>query len=240
MSLINEALKKAQRSRSGDPGDLAPVPGGARITKRGQPPSAKAIVLYAAGALVLFVLAVVGTVLVLNRPSPSATIAAAKPAAPAKAVPEAGSPAIVAPMITVPPPEKPPEPIAGKISEAVPAASRKNSPANDGARPTAPRKSPEPSAPTPDAVTNATPTPPVAPVPAAPPATPDERINAYLDDLRITAVRIQGNDSRVMINERVFRLNDIVDRHLGLRLTKVEANQIIFTDGNGVAYVKYF
>jgi hypothetical protein len=96
-------------------------------------------------------------------------------------------------------------------------------------------------APAADATASAAPSPAAArPAPAAPAPSPDERINSYLDELRVTAVRIQGNDSRVMINERVFRLNDIVDRHLGIRLTKVEANQIIFTDANGVAYVKYF
>jgi hypothetical protein len=41
-----------------------------------------------------------------------------------------------------------------------------------------------------------------------------------------------------MINERVFRVNDIVDRGLSVRLTKVEANQLTFTDVNGFAYVK--
>src|SRR5690349_4054911 len=116
MSLINEALKKAQRSRGADPGDITPIPGGStRIAKRGQPLSAKSIVLYAAGALVLFVFAVVGTVFVLNRPASTTTVAAAKPATAGNKAPDGTTPTIVAPVITVPAPaptpEKAPEPV---------------------------------------------------------------------------------------------------------------------------------
>ena len=37
-----------------------------------------------------------------------------------------------------------------------------------------------------------------------------------------------------------YRVNDIVDRNLGVRLAKVESNALTFTDSNGVVYVKNF
>ncbi len=47
-----------------------------------------------------------------------------------------------------------------------------------------------------------------------------------------------GADSRVLINERVYRVNDIVERTLGVRLIKVEPGVITFSDVNGVTYAK--
>jgi hypothetical protein len=236
MSLINDALKKAQRSRSAESGDLAPLPGGgARITKRGVPLSAKAILLMATGAFVLFVLAVVGTVYLLNRPSASPSVAVAK-APTAATTPGSEAPVIVVPVITAPPAK------ATSPESSTPSAP---TPAPTTPAPTPPAKADPPPATAkaaPSPVTPATAAPAPNPPAAAPatPAAPDERVHSFLDNLHVTAVRLQGNDSRVMIGERVFRLNDIVERSLGIRLSKVEQNQIIFTDANGVAYVKYF
>jgi hypothetical protein len=48
-----------------------------------------------------------------------------------------------------------------------------------------------------------------------------------------------GDDSRVLINDRVYRVNEVVDRNLGIRLVKVEPGSLHFVDARGVAYVKY-
>ena len=63
---------------------------------------------------------------------------------------------------------------------------------------------------------------------------------AYIDALRITGIRAVGSESRVIMNDRVYRINDIVERSLSLRLTKVDADHLTFTDANGANYVKYF
>ena len=41
-----------------------------------------------------------------------------------------------------------------------------------------------------------------------------------------------------MINGKVYRINDEVDRALGLKLTDVKADRIIFTDEHGTAWVR--
>jgi hypothetical protein len=42
------------------------------------------------------------------------------------------------------------------------------------------------------------------------------------------------------MNDRVYRVNDTVERTLGVKLTKVEADQLTFADDNGLVYVKSF
>jgi len=42
------------------------------------------------------------------------------------------------------------------------------------------------------------------------------------------------------MNDRVYRVNDVVDRNSGLRLVKVEKDSLTFADVHGVTYVKYF
>ena len=89
------------------------------------------------------------------------------------------------------------------------------------------------SAPTPEII------PAVAPPVSAPPKS-DERIHLFVDAIRVTGIRSSGEDSRVLMNDRVFRVNDIVERNLGLRLTKVDPNVLTFTDSNGTLYTKNF
>ena len=72
------------------------------------------------------------------------------------------------------------------------------------------------------------------------PAKPDERIHQYVEAIHVTGIRSSGNESKVLMNDRVYRVNDIVDRTLGIRLTKVSPDSLTFTDANGVTYVKYF
>jgi len=43
-----------------------------------------------------------------------------------------------------------------------------------------------------------------------------------------------------LMNDRVFRVNDIVERTLGLKLIKVEPELLTFSDGNGMIYTKQF
>ena len=238
MSLINDALKKAQCSRTADPADLGiPIPGGdSRIARRRPATSARTMLLYASGGLVLFVLCVVGTVWVLNRPAPVAPVAQAKPA-PTVAGP---TPTVSAPVIAVPKVDAPssPAPTPVVAASAPPTLGTPTPP------PVAKASAPVAEPPKPSLVAtppSASSTPPPAVLPAAAVVVPDERINLFLDGLRINAVRMQpGGDSRVMMNDRVFRLNDVVDRTLNLRLTKVDPNQLTFTDANGHIYGKFF
>src|SRR5215207_248924 len=115
MSLINEALKKAQRQRTDEPAEAAASEhaGGSRVAKRGKAPGPNAVVLIASGAVVLVVLSVFLTVYLVNRPSTPARVAASSPApvstrtTPAPVLIEPTAPAIVAPKILSEPPLPP-------------------------------------------------------------------------------------------------------------------------------------
>ena len=68
----------------------------------------------------------------------------------------------------------------------------------------------------------------------------EARIQTIVDGWRVAGIRSSGNESKVLLNERVYKLNDIVDRTNGLRLTKIASDQLTFTTADGIDYVKTF
>lgn len=53
-------------------------------------------------------------------------------------------------------------------------------------------------------------------------------------------MRSPGPEARVLIGERVYRINDVVDRALGLRLQSVAPGKITFVDAAGATYTKNY
>lgn len=265
MSLINEALKKAQRLRHEQPPGTTGDASSTEIRKRGRPMSAQNLLLLVAGGAVLVVFSVILTIYLLNRAPDS--LAPASP--PMKVAPvlnlDAPSPVIVAPVISQPtvalaeiPPAAAPaptvevSPLASSSAETSPALSTTVTP---------------PTVPTPSSTTAAAPpastavtSPPAAATPA--PATPDSaaapppsatslppgkapvvstaQIQQFVDALRVTGIRSSGADSKVLMNDRVYRVNDIIDRPLGLKLIKVAPDGLTFSDPGGATYHKHF
>jgi hypothetical protein len=245
MSLLNEALKKAQRQQHTEQQASARVivqssfAGTApAVTRTGM--STRLFTLLIAGAVVLVSGSVLGTVLLLRKPD------AAK-AAPAPLALTAPTPAA--------PPAAAPQP-AAIVTQATSAADA-GSLAIRVAIPTTPvtpaptEATPAP-APEPAATTTSEPVPAAAPAPAAV-TTPQIRIASIDEDtaaaretaaysvinaMRISGIRGTGTDSRVLIDGRVYRINSVVDRTLGLRLTAVEADRLLFTDSRGTVFTR--
>lgn len=243
MSLLNEALKKAQRQQHTEQQASARVivqssfagttPA---VTRTGM--STRLFTLLIAGAVVLVSGSVLGTVLLLRKPDAAKAapaplaLTAPTPAAPPAAAPQ---PAAIVTQAT--------SADAGSLAirVALPAA-----PVTQQAEAT-PASVPEPAA----AVTT-TPVPAAAPAPAAV-TTPQIRIASIDEDtaaaretaaysvinaMRISGIRGTGTDSRVLIDGRVYRINSVVDRTLGLRLTAVEADRLLFTDSRGTVFTR--
>lgn len=232
MSLINDALKKAQRQRTTDAAGVAPpMPGetGARVTRRGKPLASQSVLLIVAASVVLIVVSVAATVYLLREPSaPATTPIIAQSSPPVGQLPAPADSPPVSPVVFVPltpPTETPVVQIPEPVSHPAPP------PATIPTMPTVVATSP------PAAVIAAQTEPASRPVV---PATdePDERILDYIDRLHVLGVRSSGSDSRVLMNDRVYRVNDVVDRGLGLRLIEVQSGRLEFEDASGVRYTK--
>ncbi|MDI1250496.1 MAG: hypothetical protein PSV13_16670 [Lacunisphaera sp.] len=250
MSLINDALKKAQKQRTGEAPPLAGMPsiGGespGRIAKRAKPASFNALFLRVGlGAGALLIVVGVGAYYALRSPGKET----APPAA------QAHSPAPV-----VKPPVEPPV-VLTKASEPAPTF---NLPI---AAPPAVVEQPAPTVhqPAPEPVATTTPPPvvkpkdeprrsgvgsvakPAVPAPAAEPSVPvlaakmDGKAVGYIENLRIAGIRASATDSKVLMNDRVYRVGDIVEHELGLKLIGITSSSMTFEDERGARYTRNF
>lgn len=242
MSLINDALKKAQRLRHEQQAAATAAEealSGTPIKKRGKPMRAQSLILICAGAAVLVVASVLATFFLLTRDEPPPT---PKPAIKPAPLTESAtpSPVIVAPVIPHVQPTSATTPLAETPATTAPtpivAATPTPPPTAVADTPIA--SSPVKTEPTPPAPTTAATLPAPAPPKAAADDAAKEKIAAFLDALRVTGVRSSGADSKVLMNDRVYRVNDLVDRSLGLKLIKVESDTLTFSDAAGATYTK--
>ena len=273
MSLINEALKKAQRQRTPDVSSSSsagspPSPEGTpplrRVVKRSQPMPAQTLVIVGAACLMIvgvvaagfwFLIGpsgeatrdsapmVVGSVKPAPSANPTPSVAVTNPAgaqpeptrAPGTTVPAgATSPAANAAVT--------PTPVGGVASFVfdVKMAEIKPETAIAGAE-TAPR-SPSDPAPGEAAQEGSSEGALHIDVPASEAGfvPPNSRSSAIVDTLRVSGIRASGTDPKVLMNERVYRLNDVIDHSIGLRLKEINANNLVFIDETGATYVRNF
>lgn len=231
MSLINDALKKAQRQRTPD----ALARPSAPETSSSTPPPAQPYVyvrparsggpdpmLIKLGAIVGGVV-IVGLVVALLWRSGGGD-------EPAKQAPSTAA---------TTPAQKPPEPAAPANIPAVSASQ----PATNQAQPQFTLRPETQPAVTPTVTPVATTTQNPAPEPprvAA--AKPDPRALTAIDGFKVLGVRTgaAAKDNKVLMNDRVYRLGDYVVPELGLKLTGVSPSTLTFEDSNGAIYTKSF
>ena len=283
MSLINDALKKAQKQRTGDSPPLSAMPGvggesAAKIAKRDKPAGFNAQLVrlsLAAGGLVV-VLAVGGIFLFRssNRPknlrqapgkgldnqpaSNPAESTAASSSLPADAKQSAGqtpggqqpTTAPVTFKLPIAPPAAPVSSITSTAGgEAIPTSTLTGAPAERRTTPASP------AAKRPDEPALAQRAPAVAPSrtapnpgeggsPPAPPAAVPVKLDSksvnFIENLHIAGIRASATDSKVLMNDRVYRIGDIVEHDLGLKLTGITASSLTFEDERGARYTRSF
>jgi hypothetical protein len=61
---------------------------------------------------------------------------------------------------------------------------------------------------------------------------------AFLEAARINGVRMVADDAKLLMNNKVFRTGNVVDRELGLKLVRISAEELIFEDARGNQYHK--
>ena len=224
MSLINDALKKAARQRAEEQADVvAPMPGGGNrhAPGSGGPMRTQTMVLIGAAALGLIVVsAVVTGVFVAGKSEQKSAAMAPVPTptpSPQKVVVQ--SPVIALPQVLQtsapsPTPVAATKPASAPVLHPLPAA----------------RQVPSPVISAPAAAASV----------ASAPESHNDLIQGIIDRYRISGVRAAGLDSKALVDGHVYKVNDLIDKSLGLRLVKVEPDHLTFVDAQGETYVRSF
>lgn len=245
MSLINDALKKAQKQRTGEVPSLAAMPGiggesAARIARSSRPGGANPLMLWTGvGAAVIVLL--VGGYLAFSP-------AAKRPDEPAKGPATAGTnlPAVAQQTVGQPPGSQPGTAVPPPVTFVLPIA---QAPKVETARPTSfvqtSATSPaakRPDEPVPGGPQPATASPEPASVPAKPAQAPklETRAITFIESIRVTGIRASATDSKVLMNDRVYRVGDIVEHEMGLKIVGITANSLTFEDERGGRFTRTF
>ena len=229
MSLINDALKKAARQRAEEQADVvAPMPGGGNrhAPGSGGPMRTQTMVLIGAAAVALIVVSAVVTGVFVAGKSEQKSAAMAPVPTP---TPSPQKVVVQSPVIAIPQVLQTSTPSPTPVAATKPASAPVLPPL-----PTA-RQVPSPVISAPAAAASVAP----APVSSAP-ESHNDLIQGIIDRYRISGVRAAGPDSKALVDGHVYKVNDLIDKSLGLRLLKVEPDHLTFVDAQGETYVRSF
>lgn len=73
-----------------------------------------------------------------------------------------------------------------------------------------------------------------------PKSVPETPVQKFIDSLSITGVMISDKDSMVLINNRVYLKDAIINSDLNLRLTEIHPQNIVLQDNSGASYTVTF
>jgi hypothetical protein len=210
MSLINDALRKAQQERLNQ---SRTTPGQAPVDYAEQPLSNRPQASGLSKGLALgAAITAIGAAIVILVVSFTGQDTPQNPTAPVRV---ANQSAALPPPAPAPAPESPP------------------------VEPPSPPPPPAVATTAPEPVENNT-TPPAdaaAPIPRIGLLTPEQiRIRDHVNSLRITGVRGTGTAGRAMIAGRLYREGDIIEPELGIVLERIEATSLVFTDMTGYEF----
>lgn len=68
----------------------------------------------------------------------------------------------------------------------------------------------------------------------------DPRAIQFIDGIKVAGIRASAADSKVLMNDRVFRVGDTVGYELGIRLVGITASSLTFEDAHGARYTRNF
>lgn len=252
MSLINDALKKAQKQRTGETPahhPVMPVTGSerpAQFSRPSNPPAILTLLMPISLSLIALMMLIGGGVwLFRDRGSVSPPVATTPAATTqvAMAAPVASAPIQVAEppklVAATPPPSAPASSVSTfvvpNVTPPAPVITRTETP-----KPAAPKPEPVQPAVVPVAVA-AVETAAVEQTPAVLlPAKIEPKAINFIEAIRVAGIRASTTDSKVLMNDRVYRLNDIVEHEMGLKLVGITANSLTFEDEHGSRYTRSF
>ena len=62
----------------------------------------------------------------------------------------------------------------------------------------------------------------------------------FVNSIRVAGIRASASDSKVLMNDRVYRIGDTVEAEMGLKLTGITPNSLTFEDENGGKFTRNF
>jgi hypothetical protein len=237
MSLINDALKKAQKQRTGEIPTLASMPGvggesAQRIARRAKPTGFNTLIIRAGIASGIALLLAIGGWLAFGRKAESGKLkaegsgtVAVQPAVPAQQPATVSQQPAATPTFTL------------KTEPSVP---KTETPPTTVARP----ELPKPTAPSSKSIAQQPATNNQQPAPVPEPAKPALKLEPkaiqYIEGLKVAGIRASATDAKVLMNDRVYRIGGIVEAELGLKLVEITANSLTFEDERGGRYTRTF
>ena len=69
---------------------------------------------------------------------------------------------------------------------------------------------------------------------------PIKEIADWVEQCTISGVRITSSKSKVILNNKGYSPNEVINDNLGLKILKIEPDRIRFIDSNGAEYIKSF
>ncbi len=242
MSLINDALKKAQKQRTGEAPSLGSMPsvGGqsaASISRSGKSSGNPLLIPAGIGAGVL-VLAIGGYFAFSGKSAPSSPLPAPSSAQTQPSSPNVGSPLVGGPSSA---PSSPlPAPSPAQPSTAAPTSPAFTLQAAPKSEPLVPApvqataSIPQASHPTPQASVAQ------ASEPAKPVLKLEPRAMTFIENIKVAGIRASATDSKVLMNDRVYRIGDIVEHEMALKLVGITSNSLTFEDERGGRFTRTF
>ncbi|RKX34249.1 MAG: hypothetical protein DRP71_07790 [Verrucomicrobia bacterium] len=213
MSLINDALKKAQSVQgpppgvtsdkfsgnpAGTPGAVSGPGSAGHVPRRSDPMSAQKLVMILLTAGIVFIGFIaamgVGAYYVINSNNPETGVETEIIMVDAEGVILVEEPEPV--VVVEPEPEPQPEPVVVPDLPPPPPAIRVNR--------------------------------------------PDPEILAFVDTLRVRGIRISNGEAKVLMNDKVYKTGEIVNHPLNLKLSEVSSDGLLFEDVQGNTYVARF
>lgn len=234
MSLINQALRKAQHQRTPnrpptEAGRANVTPSSYTTASTGKPGLLIGLV---AGIALLIGLVVGLTIVVLRKdPAPTAPQATA-PAAPVAPVVQATPAPATQPAIQPLVPPTPAPVVSQPIDQDSPSVlnelrlAREAAEAKAAADAAATRKIEAEALAAKQAAA------------AAAAAKPSQDIIKWLEQAKISGIRLSQSGSKVILNNKAYSVGDIVNFKLGLKVLIIQEKRILFIDANGKKYLK--
>ena len=229
MSLINQALKKAQNDRSSAP--QSPSLSGSNTistpqTEKRGPNVGLTLTLVAAFAVMLGLIAVLAVMLLKDKPivepAPTSNTAQVEPEASTPAEPATVTPP--QPLETTESPEVLAELQRAREAAEAEAARQREAAEAEAARlaaAAAAKKAAEE-----EAARKAA-------------AKPDPKVIDWLSKVTISGVRLSGGtDSKVLLNDDAYGVGDTVNYSLGLKVYVIQEQRVLFIDKNDKKYLK--